>query len=482
MANKEIEKILSKSPLILDGAMGTMLQHSGLKPGEAPEIFCMTHEDIIEGIHKQYVDSGSDIIYTSTFGANRKKLANSGYSSIDVIKKATTLAKRAAQGTDVKVALSIGSIGELLKPVGTLPFEEAYDIFKEMVIAGEEAGADLVVFETMADLYEVKAGVLAAKENTNLPIFVSMTYEKTGRTFLGCSIESMACMLEGLGIDAIGINCSLGPSEIFPLAQRLVQYTDLPVFIKANAGLPDPISGGYDVSAEEFGVQMKEYAKIGIGIMGGCCGSTPDYIREIIRNVQEISSKKEVPIVSAVCTPSKIVEIDETRVIGGNINPTGKKDIQEALSENNMKYIASKAAEQAKAGADIIDINVGMPEIDEVQVMKNVVEAVQRRVNAPIQISSSNPEAIEAALRICNGKAIVNSVHGTKESMQAILPIVKKYGAAVIGRTLDEKGLPQTAEERFAIAERILNEALSHGISKKDVFIDCLTPTAFKVL
>ena len=477
MANKEVEKILSKSPLILDGAMGTMLQRSGLKPGEHPETLCMTHEDIIEGIHKKYVEAGSDVIYTNTFGANRKKLASSGYSTTEIIHKATALAKRAAQGTNAKVALSIGSIGELLKPVGTLPFEEAYDIYKEMVIAGAEAGADLVVFETMADLYEVKAGVLAAKENTELPIFVSMTYEKTGRTFLGCCIESMACTLEGLGVDAIGINCSLGPAEIFPLAERLVQSTTLPVFVKANAGLPDPVSGEYNVSAEAFGIQMKEYANIGIGIMGGCCGTAPDYIQAIIQNVKNISPKKETQVISAVCTPARFVEINGVRVIGENINPTGKKDIQEALLANNMNHIISKAVAQVEAGAEILDINVGMPKIDEVQVMKQVVEAVQSMTDAPIQIDSSNPAAIEAALRICNGKAIVNSVHGTQESMDAILPIVKKYGAAVIGLALDEKGLPKTAEERFAIAERMVKEALRYGIRKEDIFIDCLTLT-----
>ena len=449
VANKKIKELLNDYPLILDGAMGTMLQKSGLKPGEYPETFCITHEDIIEGIHRQYVESGSGIIYTNTFGANRKKLANSGYSCAEIIEKSVIIAKKAAEGTKAKVALSIGPIGELLKPVGTLPFEEAYDIFKEMLIAGEKAGAEIVVFETMTDLYEVKAGVLAAKENTSLPIFVSMTFEKTGRTFLGCSVESMACTLEGLGIDAIGINCSLGPDEIFPLAERLVNYTELPVFIKANAGLPDPITGEYNVSAEKFGSQMEKYAKIGIGIMGGCCGTSPDYIRQIIRNVREVPSNQEAkrrnPTPTAICTPSKVVEITGIRVVGENINPTGKKHIQEALSENNMSYIISKAIEQAEAGADILDINVGMPKIDEVQMMKDVVCAVQSMTDTPLQIDSSSASAIEAALRLCNGKAIVNSVHGTKESMETILPIVKKYGAAVIGLTLDEKGLPKTA-------------------------------------
>jgi 5-methyltetrahydrofolate--homocysteine methyltransferase len=283
--NNSIKEILKKPLVILDGAMGTMLLQSGVALGKYPEVLCFTHADIVENIHKQYVDAGADIIYANTFGANRKKLEGSDYSCADIINAAIKIAKKAAQGTDTKVALSIGSIGELLKPVGTLSFEEAYDIFKEMVIAGEAAGADLVVFETMMDLNEVKAGVLATKENTSLPVFASMTYEKTGRTFMGCSVESMAETLGELGADAVGINCSLGPEAIFPIAKKLVECSKLPVFIKANAGLPDPFTGQYDVSAEQFALQMKEYTKIGVHIMGGCCGTSPEYIKQIIHQV-----------------------------------------------------------------------------------------------------------------------------------------------------------------------------------------------------
>ena len=279
--NNSIKEILNKPFVVLDGAMGTMLLQSGVEIGKYPDALCITNADIIEGIHKQYVDAGADIIYANTFGANRKKLAGSGYSCDDIIKAAIKIAKSTTYGTETKVALSIGSIGELLKPVGTLEYEEAYGIFKEMVIAGEEAGADLVVFETMMDINEVKAGVLAAKENTGLPVFASMTFEKSGKTLMGCSVELMAKTLEEIGIDAIGINCSLGPNLIFPLAQKLVECTKLPVFIKANAGLPDPLTGQYDVSAEEFALQMKEYTKIGVRIMGGCCGTSPQYIKKI---------------------------------------------------------------------------------------------------------------------------------------------------------------------------------------------------------
>ena len=473
----DFKKLLHKSPLILDGAMGTMLQRNGILPGEYPETLCATNEEVIIDIHRQYVVAGSDIIYTNTFGANSKKLAGSGYSSAGIVKKAAALAKRAAQGSEAKVALSIGPIGELLKPVGALSFEEAYGVFKEMAVAGAEAGVDLIVFETMADLYEVKAGVLAAKENTSLPIFVSMTYEGTGRTFLGCSIESMACMLSGMGVDAVGINCSLGPYEIFPLAERLLKYTNLPVFVKPNAGLPNLDTGEYDITAEEFGRGMNEYAKIGIGILGGCCGTTPDFIRELARAVSEVAPREERRIFSAVCTPSNFVEIKGIRVIGENLNPTGKNDVKEAIANNDAGYIAAMAARQAEAGANILDINVGVPGTDEVKMMRTAVEAVQDMTDLPVQIDSSNAKAIEAGLRICNGKAIVNSVHGTEESMRSVLPLVKKYGASVIGLTIDEDGLPKTAEGRFAIAEKILNAALSYGIDRNDVFIDCLTMT-----
>jgi len=474
----EIEKLLKQKIVILDGAMGTMLQNSGLLPGEYPEAFCMTHEDVIYGIHKQYVDSGCDIIYTNTFGANQKKLLGSGYSSAQIIDKAVRIAKNAALNSSAKVALSIGPIGELLQPMGTLSFEEAYDLFAEMLIAGEAAGADLVVFETMADLFEMKTAVLAAKENMKLPIFASMTFEKTGRTFLGCSIESMACVLQGLGVDAIGLNCSLGPGEIFPFAEKLLRNTNLPILVKANAGLPDPITGQYDVTPEAFAEEMKKYAAIGIHMMGGCCGTTPEYIKQIVRDVRDVSERAPYEPVSAVCTPSRYVKIDGgIRVIGENINPTGKKQIQAALTEQNMNFLMSKAVLQAEAGADILDINVGMPGIDETRMMEMTVKAVQSVTDLPLQIDSSNPQAIEAALRAINGKAIVNSVHATKESMDAIFPLVKKYGASVIGLTIDEGGIPQNAEKRLEIAERILAEALRYGIQKEDVFVDCLTLT-----
>ena len=474
----DINKILSKNIVFLDGAMGTMLQAKGLKLGERPEALCITAPDEIYDIHKMYIDAGSNIVYSNTFGANRHKLEGTGYSTEEIVTKAISIAKRACEGEDAYTALDIGPIGELLEPAGALTFEEAYDIFKEMVIAGEKAGADLVVFETMTDLYEVKAGVLAAKENTNLPVFVTMTFEENGRTFTGCTVESMAYVLEGLGVDAMGINCSMGPEEILPLAQRLTSCTNVPVIVKANAGLPNPVDNSYDIDANDFARLMVPYAECGVKIMGGCCGTTPDYIKAMCEKLKNAEVKKvNVEAKSVLCTPSLVVDIDGVRVIGERINPTGKKRFQQALKEHDLEYIAERGVEQADAGADILDVNVGLPGIDEKEMMISTVKMLQSVLNLPLQIDSSNAEAIEAGLRVCNGKAIVNSVNGEQEVMDKILPIVKKYGAAVVGLTMDSRGIPKTAEERFEIAQRILENALKHGIRKEDVFIDCLTLT-----
>jgi len=472
-----IKKLLENKFIFLDGAMGTMLQAAGLKLGERPEALCITNPDEIYAIHKKYIDAGSNIVYANTFGANRHKMAGTGYSTQEVVKAAIGIAKKAC-GNSAYTALDIGPIGELLEPAGALSFEEAYDIFKEMVIAGAEAGADLVVFETMTDLYEVKAAVLAAKENSSLPIFVTMTYEQNGRTFTGCSVEAMASVLEGLGVDAMGINCSMGPKEILPLAQRLTKSTSLPVIIKANAGLPNPMDNSYDIDAEEFGSLMKPYAECGVKIMGGCCGTTPDYIRAVCKQMESlVPAEREFKYKSVLCTPSMVVDIDGVRVIGERINPTGKKRFQQALRECDLEYIAERGIEQADAGADILDVNVGLPGIDEKEMMIKAVKTLQSVLNLPLQIDSSNAEAIEAGLRVCSGKAIVNSVNGEQEVLDKILPIVKKYGAAVVGLTMDQNGIPKTAEERFSIAERILENALKYGIKKEDVFIDCLTLT-----
>ena len=474
----KIDELLKKDFIFLDGAMGTMLQASGLKLGERPEVLCITEPETIIDIHKQYINAVSDIVYANTFGGNAHKLEGTGHSVDEVITAAVKVAKKACEGTEALAALDIGPIGELLEPSGTLKFEEAYEIFKEMLVSGEKAGADLVVFETMTDLYEVKAAVLAAKENTKLPIFVTMTFEENGRTFTGCTVESMACVLEGLGVDAVGINCSLGPKEIFPLAKRLTEATNLPVVIKANAGLPDPLTNEYDITPELFGEYMKMYSEIGINIAGGCCGTNPDFIKETVKAMPLAKGKRKiVNSVSKLCSPQKMVEITGIRPIGERINPTGKKRFQQALRECDLNYIAERAIEQTDAGAEILDVNVGLPGIDEAEMMVKVVKTLQSVTNLPLQIDSSDPKAIEAGLRVFNGKAIVNSVNGEQEVMDKILPIVKKYGASVVGLAMDSNGIPKTAEARIEIAERILKNALSYGIKKEDVFIDCLTLT-----
>jgi 5-methyltetrahydrofolate--homocysteine methyltransferase len=464
--------------IFLDGAMGTMLQKAGLKLGQRPETLSLTHGELIESIHRAYLEAGSDVIYTNTFGANRHKLEGTGCTVEQVIPAAVAIGRRAVEGTTAKVALDIGPIGELLEPTGTLSFEEAYDIFKEQVVAGAKAGADLIVFETMTDLYEVKAAVLAAKENTDLPVYVTMTFEANGRTFTGCSPEAMAITLEGLGVDAMGINCSLGPKEIFPMAERIAKCTTKPLIIKANAGLPNLETGAYDIDPEMFAQQMAAYPAIGVTILGGCCGTTPEYISALKEKLKDMTpEKRQIVPMSRVCTPTRVVEIDGVRIIGERINPTGKKRFQQALKEQDMDYILTQGITQAEGGAHLLDVNVGLPAIDEVAMMKKVVKSLQGVLDLPLQIDSSNPEAIEAGLRVYNGKAIVNSVNGEEAVLSRVLPIVKKYGAAVVGLTLDEKGIPATAEERVAIARRILQAAQSYGIPKEDVYIDCLTLT-----
>lgn len=474
-----MEKKLFDKPLIfLDGAMGTMLQKSGLKLGERPELLCLSHPDTIVSIHRMYLDAGSDIIYTNTFGANEHKLEGTGHTVEEIISAAVGIARQAVQGTSAKVALDIGPIGELLEPTGTLSFEDAYAIFRRQMVAGAQAGADLIVIETMTDLYEVKAAVLAAKENTDLPVFVTMTFEDNHRTFTGCCVPSMAAVLEGLGVDALGINCSLGPAEILPIAQELAACTNLPLIVKANAGLPNLETGSYDITPELFAEQMLPYLECGLCYVGGCCGTTPNYIRALRAALDGKSiQKKEVQPHSAVCSPTRFVSIDGVRVIGERINPTGKKRFQQALKEGDLDYILSQGVQQAEAGAHILDVNVGLPGIDEPAMMVQVVKALQGVTDLPLQIDSSDPAAIDAGLRVYNGRAIVNSVNGKREVLEQILPIVKKYGACVVGLALDENGIPDTAEERFAIAQRILQAALEHGIPKEHVFIDCLTLT-----
>ena len=467
-----------KKMLILDGAMGTMLQAAGLPAGQLPELWNLTHPETVAAIHRRYVEAGSRVLYTNTFGANRLKAAGCGHSPAELVTGAVRCAREAAAGRDVKVALDIGPIGRLLEPLGDLSFDEAYELFKELIVAGENAGADLVVIETMSDLYEVKAAVLAAKENSRLPVWVTMTFEATGRSFLGVTVSSMALTLTGLGADALGFNCSLGPQELMPLVRELREWTDLPIILKPNAGLPDPASGEYGITPAEFAAAMEEAPGLGVSMIGGCCGTTPDFIRALREGFEGLAPAVPFPPKrSGVCSSVNTAESDGVRVIGERINPTGKKRFQQALREHDLDYIVRQAIEQQDAGADILDVNVGLPGMDEAALMRDVVRAVQEAVDLPLQIDSADPAAIEAGLRVYNGKAIVNSVNGKKEVLDSILPLCKKYGAAVVGLCMDENGIPPDWQGRVKIARRIMDAALACGIPKSDILIDCLTLT-----
>lgn len=472
--------MLNKDELIfLDGAMGTMLQKQGLEPGEMPELMALTRPEVLADIHQQYIDAGSQIIYANTFGANRLKLQGKGYTVDTIVRAAVGVAKGAAEGTECRVALDIGPIGELLEPLGSLPFEDALAIFREIAQAGEAAGADLAVIETMTDLQEARAALLAVKTYTRLPVMVTMSFEERGRTFTGCTVASMVETLEGLGADAIGVNCSLGPVQLKSILQEVCNHTSLPVIAKPNAGLPDPADGHYDLSPEAFAEAMKELVAVGVNMVGGCCGTDPDYIRALHRAVA--GSKPGLRSAyggSLVCSATQALQLEgRVHVIGERINPTGKKRFQQALRENDLDYIVDVALKQADAGAEILDVNVGYPGVDEKTMLPRVVKALQAAVDLPLVLDSSDPEALDAALKVYCGKAAVNSVSGKQESMETILPIVKKYGACVVALCLDENGLPTTAEERLTIARRILAAAENMGIPKQNLWIDCLTLT-----
>ena len=462
----------------LDGGMGSMLQKGGMPVGALPEVYNITEPERIIAAQKQFVAVGSDIIYANTFGANRHKMAKSGYSVQELISAGIACARKACAGTDTKVALDIGPIGQLLEPLGTLTFEEAYDIFREEILAGQDA--DLIVIETMTDLYETKAALLAAKENSDKPVICTMTFEPNLRTFTGCTVASAAMTLEGLGADAVGVNCSLGPDELFPIVEEMAKWTTLPLVVKPNAGLPDPVTGEYLVDPAEFAQAVVKFAQLGVTVYGGCCGTTPEHIKAAYDLLEEaeIPRRENIEIPAAVCSASEVVLIDQPRIIGERINPTGKKRFKAALQANDMDYILDQAVQQVDAGADLLDVNVGMPGIDEKGMMIRTVKALQSIGGTPLQLDSTIPAVMEAALRVYNGKPIVNSVNGEEASLQNILPLVKKYGAAVVGLTLDENGIPKKAADRFAIAKRILDRATALGIPKRDVYIDCLTLTA----
>ena len=466
--------------VLLDGGMGTQLQTRGLQPGQKPELAALEMPDTLTAIHADYARAGADILLANTFGANAKKLAGCPCTVEQVVSASIACARSAAAETGALVALDVGPLGELLVPAGTLRFEDAYAEFAQVIRAGAAARADLVFLETMTDLYELKAAILAAKENCALPVFTSMSFESRGRTFTGCTVESYAVTAAGLGADAVGINCSLGPKEILPFAQRLCRSVPagVPVFVKPNAGLPNP-DGSYNLNAAEFAAEMKAYASIGVSMVGGCCGTTPAFIAKLRETFAPLVPAGKIPIRrSCLCTPVRFVEVDGITVVGERINPTGKKRLQQALRDGDSAYPCAQAVAQAEAGAQVLDVNAGLPGIDEAATLEQLVKDLQAITDLPLQLDSSNPEALSRALRIYNGKPIVNSVNGEQKTLDTILPLCKKYGAAVVGLALDEHGIPADAEGRFAIAKRIAAAANAAGIPNDDIYIDCLTLTA----
>lgn len=466
--------------VFFDGAMGTMLQKAGLAAGDFPEVNNFKNPDTVAGIYRQYIEAGAEIITTNTFSSNKFKMKDFEYGFEASIRKGVAVAKSAV--STQKVALDIGPIGQLMAPMGMLSFEDAYQMFADQIKIGADAGADLVLIETMTDLYEAKAAVLAAKENCDLPVVCTLSFQKDGRTLSGADPLTAIMVLAGLGLDAIGVNCSLGPVEMIPIIEQFVRYANIPVIAQPNAGMPELVKGEtvYNMGPEEFGVSIGKMAALGVSVFGGCCGTNPDFIKEAKKAVSCLEVVTVSPErITAVSSGSKSVVLgNDVSVIGERINPTGKKKLKEALRTRNFDYILNEAVNQRNAGAEILDVNAGLPEIDEKEVMVKIVQEIQAVVDLPLQIDSTDPEVVEAALRIYNGKALVNSVNGEEKSLKAILPLVKKYGACVLGLTLDEDGIPETAAGRFAIAEKIVAAADTFGIKREDVLIDCLVLTA----
>ncbi len=477
-----ILSLLEEGFVFFDGGMGTQLQANGLKAGERPEDWNITNPEIITKIHKSYFEAGANVATANTFGANPLKIDNVD----EVVARAVENAKRAVFDKNQFVALDIGPTGKLLKPLGDLEFEDAYNAFATTVKAGERAGCDLVIIETMNDPYELKAAVLAAKENSSLPIFATFVLDEKGKTVTGCNIEAMVALLEGLGVDALGVNCSLGAEELKKFVPALVECSSVPVIVNPNAGMPCVKDGKtyYNSTPEKFACESLEIAKMGARVLGGCCGTTPEHIKRVRMAVGDLKpakiTQKNITVVSSysrACTfDNKVV------LIGERINPTGKSKLKAALRENNLDYLVSEAIGQEDKGADMLDVNVGLPELDESEMLVSAIKEIQSVTALPLQIDTSDPAALERAMRIYNGKPLVNSVNGKNESMEAVLPLVKKYGGVVIALTLDENGIPATAEGRVEIAKRIINKAQEYGIGKKDIIVDplCLTVSSDK--
>lgn len=478
-----IRNFIKNNIVYLDGGMGTLLQKSGLQPGELPERWNISHPEVVKEIHKSYYDSGSNIVNTNTFGANSLKFGTDELSEIiyHAVKNADE-ARKASSGKQEKfIALDVGPTGKLLKPLGDLDFEDAVKAFSEVISLGVKYGVDLITIETMNDSYETKAAVLAAKENSDLPIIVTNAYGENGRLMTGADPAVMAAMLEGMGVDAIGANCSLGPKQLMGVMDELLKYCSVPVAFKPNAGLPksDGKVTYYDVDAEEFAQDIKLAVANGVRIVGGCCGTTPEYIKKVCELTRDMRPKEIEKKTYSVCTSyNKAVFFGEKPIlIGERINPTGKKRFKQALLENDIGYILQEAVNQQAKGVHVLDVNVGLPGIDEAQMLTNSVCELQCVTDLPLQIDSSDPVAMESALRRYNGKAMINSVNGKEENLNAIFPLVKKYGGFVVALTLDEKGIPSTVDGRMKIARKILLTAALYGINKKDIIFDPLAMT-----
>ena len=472
---------LKNNILFIDGGMGSLLQERGLAPGELPETWNLLHPEVIKEIHQAYYDAGANVATSNTFGANLLKFSES---ELDAIISSAIENARAAQASTKNtgekfIALDIGPTGKLLKPYGDLDFEDAVSLFAETVKLGEKYGADLILIETMNDSYETKAALLAAKENSSLPVFVSNAYGSDMRLMTGASPSAMVAMLEGMGADAIGANCSLGPRQLAPVVKELLEYASVPVLLMPNAGLPEIKDGKtvFNVTPKDFADEINSLIAQGVRIVGGCCGTTPEYISTLVKSACK-PPKTERKSRTLVSSYTHSVEIGRSPVlIGERINPTGKKRFKQALSEHDLDFILKEGLEQESAGAHILDVNVGLPEIDEVEMIKEVTCSLQAVCALPLQIDTSDPSAMDAALRLYNGKAMINSVNGKAESMRAIFPLVKKYGGVCVALTLDEDGIPESAEGRVKIAKKILAEAEKYGIDKKDIIFDTLTMT-----
>ncbi|MCI8835486.1 MAG: dihydropteroate synthase [Ruminococcus sp.] len=480
-----IREDLGKKLLFFDGGMGTLLQAKGLKPGELPETWNVDHAGDIIGIHQAYIEAGSDLVLTNTFGANALKFCRDDYPLEKVVQSAVShvkeAARRAGREREVYTALDVGPTGKLLKPMGDLEFEAAYEAFRQVMIYGERAGADLIHIETMSDTYEIKAAVLAAKENTRLPVFVTAIFDERKKLLTGADVPAVVSLLEGLRVDALGINCGLGPAQMLPILEELRTYASIPLIVKPNAGLPRQKGKEtfYDVLPQDFAQTMQTVVEKGAAVIGGCCGTTPEHIRSMIQVCKGMqvkpTEKKAFTMVSSY--GQAVVFGKDSKIIGERINPTGKKKLKQALKEHNLDYILKEGILQEEKGAHILDVNVGLPDIDETKMMVEAVQGLQSVTSLPLQIDTVDIRAMEAALRIYNGKPMVNSVSGKQESMDAVFPLVAKYGGVVIGLTLDEAGIPQTADGRVEIAEKIIREAEKYGIEKKDLVMDVLSMT-----